>query len=57
LPAGSYTITVWHPNQKGDKPQQDITLTADGKSELDLVTAMKREYRQRRPGQVDENAY
>jgi plastocyanin len=58
LPAGSYTITVWHPDQKGGQPPgQNITLAADATSELDLATDIKPGRQQRRPGPVDESAY
>ncbi|TAL02086.1 MAG: methylamine utilization protein [Rhodospirillaceae bacterium] len=58
LPAGTYAITVWHPDQKGGKPpEQQITLAPDAKGELSLATDIKPEHRQRRPASVDESAY
>ena len=58
LPAGTYTITLWHPDQGTQKaPSQNVTLSADAKTKLDLASDFKRERRQRPARPVDESAY
>ncbi len=58
LPAGAYTVTVWHPSQKtGQSISKDVTLAAGDTANVDLQIEMKRERRQRKPGAVDEKEY
>ena len=58
IPAGSYTVNVWHPSQKGGQAvSKDITLAAGDTAKLDLQIEMKRERKQRKPGAVDEKEY
>jgi plastocyanin len=58
IPAGSYTVKVWHPGQKaGETASRDVTLAADDTFTVDLKIEMKRERRQRKPGAVDEKEY
>lgn len=58
LPAGSYTVKVWHPGQKtGQTLAKEVTLAADSTATVDFVVDMKRERRQRKPGAVDEKEY
>lgn len=58
VPAGTYTIKVWHPGQKtGETVSQDVTLAANDTTTVDLKIEMKRERRQRKPGAVDEKEY
>ena len=50
LPAGTYAVTVWHPDQKGGTPpEQQITLAPDARSELSLATDIKPGRKQGRP--------
>jgi hypothetical protein len=58
LPAGTYTVKVWHPGQKtGEVIAKDVTLAANDTLTVDLKIEMKRERRQRKPGAVDEKEY
>ncbi len=58
VPAGNYTVKVWHPGQKtGEAVSQDVTLAAGDTAAIDLKIEMKRERRQRKPGAVDEKEY
>ncbi len=58
IPAGAYTVKVWHPGQKtGETIAKDVTLAANDTSTIDLKIEMKRERRQRKPGAVDEKEY
>ena len=58
LPAGSYTVKVWHPNQTaGSGGQQDVQIGATGSVEVTLPIALKRDRRQRKPGAIDERDY
>ena len=58
LPAGAYTVKVWHPGQKtSEVVAKDVTLAANDTLTVDLKIEMKRERRQRKPGAVDEKEY
>ena len=58
VPAGSYTVKVWHSGQKtGETVSQDVTLAAGDTATVDLKIEMKRERKQRKPGAVDEKEY
>lgn len=57
LPAGAYTVSAWHPNQRGASPTQDITVGAEGNVEVKLELRLKNARGQRKPGAFDEKAY
>ncbi|MBX7200897.1 MAG: hypothetical protein K1X51_16115 [Rhodospirillaceae bacterium] len=58
IPAGTYTVKVWHPSQKtGEVITKDVTLAANDTANIELKIEMKRERRQRKPGAVDEKEY
>ena len=58
MPAGTYTVKVWHPGQKtGQSVSKDVTLAAGDTMNVDVQIEMKRERRQRKPGAVDEKEY
>ena len=58
LPAGSYAINVWHPNQKtGQGNAGTIKVGTTDTVEAALVVELKRNRTQRKPGAVDETAY
>jgi plastocyanin len=58
IPAGTYTVNVWHPGQKsGQAVSKSITLAAGDTAQVDLQIEMKRERRQRKPSAVDEKEY
>jgi len=57
LPAGTYTVSAWHPNQRGASPTQEITVTADGSVDVKLELRLKNARGQRKPGAFDEKAY
>jgi plastocyanin len=58
VPAGTYTVKVWHPSQKaGQIISKEITLGANDTAQVDLQIEVKRERKQRRPGAVDEKEY
>ena len=58
LPAGEYTVEAWHPNQRSSGPATaNITITADGNTQVQFEMDLKRSRRQRDPGAFDEKAY
>jgi plastocyanin len=59
LPPGAYTLTAWHPDQRGapDATATDVTVGPEGDGEARVTVALKRERRQRRPGAFDESGY
>jgi plastocyanin len=57
LPAGTYKVAVWHPDERAESPTQDVILSADTTEDLHLTVDLKRERRQHRPPPVDENGY
>jgi plastocyanin len=57
LPAGTYTVAVWHPDQKGPAATQSLTITDDQTRTVEMNVALKRERRQQRPPAVDESRY
>lgn len=57
LPAGVYTVSAWHPHQRGASPTQEITVAADGDIEVKLQLQLKNTRGQRKPGAFDEKAY
>ena len=58
IPAGAYTVKVWHPGQKsGQVVSKDVTLSANDTAQIDLQIEIKRDRKQRKPGAVDEKEY
>lgn len=58
LPAGTYTVNVWHPGQKtGQEVSKEVTVAAGDTATVDLKIDMKRDRRQRKPGAIDEKEY
>lgn len=59
MPAGEYSVRVWHPSQRGNTPpSEDVKVPATGATEIVLNIELKRDRRQQRPrGAADENAY
>ena len=57
LPAGTYTVKAWHPDQRvGTQTSQEVTVAAEGAVNVDLTLTLK-QARRRTPGAADENAY
>ena len=55
LPAGSYAIKVWHPNQKaGQGEVGNIEVTATSTADITVQIELKRGRTQRKPGAIDE---
>ncbi len=58
LPAGAYTVKVWHPNQKsGSEQSTALTIAAEGATDFKTTLTMKRERKQKKPGAKDETDY
>jgi plastocyanin len=58
VPAGSYTVKVWHPGEKtGETITKDVTLAANDTADVELKIDLKKDRRQRKPGAVDEKEY
>jgi len=58
LPAGSYAVKVWHPNQKtGQGDAGTIKVGTNDTVEAAIVIELKRTRTQRKPGAVDETEY
>ena len=57
LPPGKYTVSAWHPNLRGQAPEQDVTVGADGNVEVKIEMRLKNGRGQRKPGAFDEKAY
>ncbi len=58
LPAGRYTVNVWHPNQKAGQGQAGVVqIAASGEATVTVQMELKRNRGQRKPGAVDENEY
>jgi plastocyanin len=59
VPAGAYTVKVWHPNQKAGSGDGAVTLTvaADGAAAFKAALALKGERRTKKPGAKDETDY
>ena len=58
LPAGTYTVKVWHPNQKaGQGEAGTVQIGANDTANVTVKIEMKRNRTQRKPGAVDENDY
>jgi plastocyanin len=57
VPAGTYVVKAWHPDQRSATPAQEVTVGKDGEVKVDLALTVKRERRPRRPSGADDNAY
>jgi len=58
LPAGNYTVKVWHPGEKtGERVTKELTLAAGDTADVELKIELKKERRQRKPGALDEKEY
>ncbi len=57
LPAGNYTVSVWHPNQRSEVESVEVTLSADGDLQLKFEMDLRRSRGQRDPGEFDETEY
>ena len=58
LPAGSYTVKVWHPNLKaGPADAGTIKVGATDSVDLTVPIELKRARTQRKPGAIDETEY
>lgn len=58
LPAGEYTVKVWHPSQKtGSDKAATMTIAATGAQTFTAALAMKRERKSRKPAAKDETEY
>jgi plastocyanin len=57
-PAGSYTVKVWHPNQRAGGPDttQSITVTDSG-VDYKAAIALKNDRKAKKPGAKDETEY
>jgi plastocyanin len=58
LPAGDYTVKVWHPNQKSSEGNTGtVRIAESGESTITVQMELKRGRTQRKPGAIDENEY
>ncbi|MBY0511590.1 MAG: methylamine utilization protein [Rhodospirillaceae bacterium] len=58
LPAGSYAVRVWHPNQKaGQGDGGTVKIGAADTVQTTVKIELKRSRTQRKPGAVDETEY
>jgi plastocyanin len=57
LPAGEYTVEAWHPHQRLDSSTKNITIAAEGSSQVQFELDLKRSFQQRDPGEFDETEY
>ena len=58
MPAGTYAVRVWHPNQKaGQGEAGTIQISASGTTSVTVKLDLKRSRTQRKPGAVDEKDY
>ncbi|MDX2143486.1 MAG: hypothetical protein SFV19_09030 [Rhodospirillaceae bacterium] len=59
LPAGAFTVKVWHPNQKAGSGDagQPVTVAADGTTEVKSTVALKRDRKAKKPGAKDQTDY
>jgi plastocyanin len=58
LPAGSYTVKVWHPGEKaGESVTKELVLSANDTADVELKIELKKDRRQRKPGAPDEKEY
>jgi plastocyanin len=59
LPAGAYTVKVWHPNQKasGTDNATAMNIAAEGVAEYKAAVMMKSDRKAKKPGAKDETEY
>ncbi len=58
LPAGTYAVKVWHPNQKaGEGDVGNVQIDATGTASVTVKIEMKRGRTQRKPGAIDQTEY
>ena len=58
LPAGTYAVKVWHPNQKaGQGDAGTVKVGATDTIDAAITIELKRNRTQRKPGAVDETEY
>ena len=57
LPAGNYSVKVWHPNQRGNAAAQTVEVPASGSKQVTFKVDLKRGRAQRPRGAVDEGIY
>ncbi|MBL8630469.1 MAG: hypothetical protein JNM81_12605 [Rhodospirillaceae bacterium] len=58
VPAGNYTVKVWHPNQKaGSEQKAALAVAADGATAYKAALTLKRDRKQKKPGAKDETEY
>lgn len=56
IPGGTYSVTAWHPNQRGTPEIQQVTLTGDDATVTVKVT-LRSNRGQRKPAALDEQGY
>ncbi len=55
LPAGTYSVKIWHPNQKaGQGETRIVEVTGTGNTDVTVKVELKHGRTQRKPGAVDE---
>jgi plastocyanin len=58
MPAGSYTIVLWHPDQTTTQStEQSVVLSGKATTALTLTAQVKARHRQTRSGPIDETTY
>jgi plastocyanin len=58
LPAGTYTVKVWHPSQKaGQGEAGTVQIGVNDTVNITVKLDLKRSRTQRKPGAIDENGY
>lgn len=56
LPAGTYTVKVWHPNQRGADVSQQVSV-GDAATDVKAAITLKGERKAKKPGAKDETEY
>lgn len=57
MPAGTYEVAVWHPQQRGEAARQTVAVSDDGTADITFEVQLKNSRGQRKPGAFDERAY
>jgi plastocyanin len=57
LPAGSYRLTVWHPQQKADQPAETVEVAAAGTVEVEVALDLKPGLKLRRAPTAQRKKY
>ena len=58
LPAGNYTVKVWHPGEKrGESVTKDLTLAANDTAEVELKINVTKDRQQRKAGSPFDKEY